>query len=133
MVGSEAVRAQGGGEDPSSTSTTSISPGWRVEAPSTADLFLWRCTRGEPELSSSVEAAVAAAVEAEALTSLFLFFPGSGPSAGATESGGAAMGSVVEEEEPVPLAPLRLASSSRASLLSFPVIESAYMEKGRVR
>ena len=41
------------------------------------------------------------------------------------ESGGAAMGSVVEEEEPVPLAPLRLASSSKASLLSFPDTESA--------
>ena len=47
--------------------------------------------------------------------------------------GGAAMGSVVEEEEPVPLAPLRLASFSKASFLSFPDIESACMEKGKVR
>ena len=89
--------------------------------------------RGEPELSSSTEAAAVAGTSEEAFTSLFLFFPGSGPSAGAIESGGAAMGSIVEEEEPVPLAPLCLASSSKASFLSFPVIESAYMEKGRVR
>ena len=81
--------------------------------------------RGEPELSSSTEAAAAAGTSEEAFTSLFLFFPCSGPSAGATESGGASIGSVVEEEEPVPLATRRLASSNTANLLSFPDIESA--------
>jgi len=92
--------------------------------------------RGEPELSSSVEgvgSAAAATVVGKALTSLLLFLSGSGPSAGATERGGAAMGSVVEEEEPVPLAPLVRASSSNALFLSFPEVMSTSRVKRRVR
>jgi len=93
--------------------------------------------RGEPELSSSVEGvgsfAATATVAGKAFTSLLLFFSGSGPSAGATERGGAAMGSVVEEEELVPLAPLVRASSNNALLLSFPEVVSTSRVKRRVK
>ena len=89
-----------------------------------------RCMRGEPELSSSVEGAGAAAAdEGKAFTSFLLFLPGLGPSAGATERGGAAMGLVVEEEEPIILAPWIRASSSYAFLLSFPEVMSTSKKK----
>ena len=43
------------------------------------------------------------------------------------------MGSVVEEEEPIILAPWIRASSSNAFLLSFPEVMSTSKEKRRVR
>jgi len=80
-----------------------------------------------------VGAATTVSDAGKAFTSLLLFFSGLGPSAGATKRGGAAMGSVVEEEEPVTLAPLVRASSSRALFLSFPEVISTSRIKRRVR
>ena len=112
---------------PQSPQAEEMRPPQQLEASSCGE-------REESQLSSPVEGAGAAAAdEGKAFTSFLLFLPGSGPSAGATERGGAAIGSVVEEEEPVPLAPWSLASSSKAFLLSFPDIVSTSKRKRRVR
>ena len=75
--------------------------GLRVEEPPTSAPFLLLWTRGDPELSSSVDATVVGA-----FTSRFLFLSPlvSGPSAGATERGVAEMGSEVAsvpEDDPI--------------------------------
>jgi len=66
-----------------------------VEEPPTSALLLLLWTRGDPELSSSVDTTVVGA-----FTNRFLFFSPlvSGPSAGATEMGEAEMGSVPEDD-----------------------------------